>query len=723
MFEKIKARLAQSWGFEEASVKRDPKKIGLKKVGSAIRSSGGSYEFSTVDLVEVSRAYYTDSYIRRAVDKYSELIFKAGWDITGKNDAAVQYVWLRLKFMAEATGVPLDEFLKTIASDLALFGNSFVVKQRQGNLPQGVKAQGYTSNKPVLGYFALPPTTMQISRDPSGQILLYQQNPALGGGAGGGQQIQLKPEDVIHFYYKKPTGRGFGIPFVWNVMDDVKMLRQIEENVARLIYRNLFPLYQYQVGLDKPGYEATDEEIEYIREQIRDMPLDGGIVVPERHNITVVSNSQAAMDASPYIQYFRERVFTGLMVSDITMGMGSSGGGATADNLAAEMIDGVKEFQSVYKMIFNSKIVNELLFEGGFDPIMNPDDEVDFVFAEIELDAKIKKENHAVQLFTQNAITHEEMRQEMGLDPVADETRLYFNMVTIPVAEQALQAKAAAAGTTAANNAGSNKNRPANQNGKKMSPGKPKRSQHHSVEDENNSLEESDELFSTNLLTEGVVKVNLLSELGISNRTEEMTKSWNHLRDDVVSMIQHGRSFDHIRAFALKLSETTILTRMKSYLSETYVKGTRSAQQEIGSFTNVTSSSTEINRLVKRSDAYIERLMKDMHGLLEKATWQSDPKQSVIQANAAFDSNRYRLEALIANEMMKSYNYGRATAAKVNQITEAKFAGEADCPLCEAKLKENIDLTRADLLESIPPFHPNCSCILHFNKASGGGAG
>ncbi|MDR4248099.1 hypothetical protein FO601_35345, partial [Bacillus thuringiensis] len=95
---------------------------------------------------------------------------------------------------------------------------------------------------------------------------------------------------------------------------------------------------------------------------------------------------------------------------------------------SSDLNDSVKDFQKTFADIAKFAIINELLFEGGFDSILNPDDEVDFIFHEIEFDAKIKRENHVVQLFMQNTITFEEMRQLLGKDITVDESRLYGNM-------------------------------------------------------------------------------------------------------------------------------------------------------------------------------------------------------------------------------------------------------------------------------------------------------
>lgn len=162
-------------------------------------------------------------------------------------------------------------------------------------------------------------------------------------------------QKIWYFTYRKPSGRAYGIPFIFNALDDVKLLRQIEENVARLIYRNLFPLYLYKVGIDKPGFEATDEEIETLREEIRNIPVDGALVVPERHNIEVVGSQGQAIDANGYLKYFRQRVFSGLGVSDTIMGISDTANKSTSDNQSSDLNDSVKDFQKHSPILLSSQ--------------------------------------------------------------------------------------------------------------------------------------------------------------------------------------------------------------------------------------------------------------------------------------------------------------------------------------------------------------------------------
>lgn len=296
----------------------------IKKIGLAfMQGGGGRDEFEEpegFDLEEIEKAYLTDSYIRTAIDKYVDFMFKAGWSVVGKDAKNVEYIKQRLSAIEAATQIPTEQLLIDIAEELIKYHNVFIVKARQGSgytFPPGIRATPVNGTQPVTGYFILPTSTIKIQRDKHGTIKKYEQEVS-----GSERPITIKAEDMIHIHVDKPPGRAFGFPFLWEVLDDVKLLRQMEELVDRMIYKNIFPLMVYQVGLSEEGFQATDEEIEEVREMLGELTLDGGIVLPERHQIKTVGAEGKALSVSEYLKYFEKRVFTGLGVSETLMGRG-----------------------------------------------------------------------------------------------------------------------------------------------------------------------------------------------------------------------------------------------------------------------------------------------------------------------------------------------------------------------------------------------------------------
>lgn len=473
-------------GGGSSGARRDPNETLLKRIGLALGDDlGRDFNEPEFDLTQITAAYNTESYVRQAVDKYIELMFKAGWDIVGKNPNAVVYLRTRLDMMAEVTNVPTDQLFIEMAEDLVKYSNVIVVKARMkdpNQLPPNVQVQGIGGAEPVAGYFPLNVTTMMVKRDKNGTVKGWQQEIE-----GQDKPVKFKPEDIIHIYYKREKGNGFGTPFLMPVLDDIRALRQAEENVLKLIYRNLFPYIHVQVGLTEEGLGATDPEIRRTQTDIESMDLEAGLVTSERVNIKPIANDKI-IDANPYLKYFEQRVFTGLGVSELMMGRGNTANRSTGDNLSGEFTDRVKAFQKVFSIFVQQFIIKELLMEGGFDPILNPDDNVEFIFKEIDIDAKIKAENHAIYQYEHNAISEDEMRGLLGRDPIEDgdvRSKMHLQVITLATMDaqaahaqaQAAQAAANAGGASGGTGATKkketdNKNKPTNQHGTKSSPKK-----------------------------------------------------------------------------------------------------------------------------------------------------------------------------------------------------------------------------------------------------------
>ena len=444
-----------------SSATRDPKSTRVRIVTPRIGTgAAGQFEDSPVDMAEIGKAYHSDSYIRRSVDKITGLMFKSGWNFVSLNQDALEYVQTRFKLIEESTEISTEELLRELGVNYILYANAPMVKTRGQENLGGLQATGYYGGEPISGLFPVSPENFQVKRDEFGNIDGY----SVTGGTGSG--LEFPPEDFALMTYHRPTGRPYGVPHINNVIDDVLILRQIEENIARLVYRNIFPLQTYTVGRVEPGYEATDEEIDTVTEMIRDAPLDSIIVIPERHKLETVSSNNGSLDAYNYLKYFRQRVFTGLGVSESTMGIGDSSNKSTSDNQSSDLIDLVKDFQQNFTAEIQQNLINEILFEGGFDPTLNAEDRVTFQFTEIEQSAKIARENHEIQKFLSNVQDIDETRKNMNLEPKEDLSRFYFTLMADSAIATAMATAIDPSGTV------SNKDMPENQSGKASSPNK-----------------------------------------------------------------------------------------------------------------------------------------------------------------------------------------------------------------------------------------------------------
>lgn len=675
---------------------RDPKATQVKRVGyNYVEGSGGrdSYESPRSDFTLIDTAIQRDSYIQQTMLKYSELIFKSGWFFKGRNEQSMQYLKLRLEVMAVATGIPTELLFQGIADDIVRYGNSFIVKARAKNgvgLPPGLAALPVLPAKePVAGYFRVPPETITIARDINGTILSYQQEID-----GADDPLQIKPEDMIHIAVNRPAGRTFGEAWIAPVLEDVRLLRKVEENAALLLYRHIFPLLAYTVGIDKPGYEASDEELAELQSVIENMPTDGAIVLPERHKIEAVSIS--AIDGKPYLDYFEQRVFTGMGMSTVDMGRGDTANRNTADAMGGIKADRVKGWQKALEVQIDKYIIEEILVEGGFDPIVNPEFNVDFVFEEIEQERKIAKENHIILKWNSNLLTFEETRVELGYDSTADEARLQFQMIGMQQAEHAAEV--------------ANKNAPQNQNGTLDAP---------KGASESVKVNVQESVFE-------YVKPERFNDLH-----ESLLSHYRVLEQDTLDTVE---SYLTKKAFPIKqprewlnslhFSKDKMLRTIQQSVQTSLSEGVTKAKADAGRNQYADIKSHQAVRIVKdyaseSIDSLEEFLKRNLSEKLEKATTE---EQSILAVRGLFAATNHRLQFMSRTLLAKSFNYGYALSLMKYGEESVQSVYEGSCLTCQEKAQEAISLQDLASLNEIavfyriPPWHPNCDCPLEFVK-------
>jgi len=288
------------------------------------RPGADVFEQPEYDLAEVGRIEDVESYVRRAFRYKEGLMFKESWEIVGSNTKAINYIKERFRQMDQATGLPTQLLIRGVGADLVRFSNAYLVKVRKteasGGQVRSVPGRD-TKLEPVAGYFAIPPTTVNLMRDEHGKIKAYRQMLPTG------KHVDFSPDNVIHFYFDRKKGFLVGTPSLTPVKDDIRCLRRIEENVELLVYQHLFPLFHYKVGTEKaPSKTYTDgtREIDAVKTEIELMPAEGALVTPERHEIKAIGVEGRALRIESYLAHFKQRVFAGLGVSAIDMGEGDS---------------------------------------------------------------------------------------------------------------------------------------------------------------------------------------------------------------------------------------------------------------------------------------------------------------------------------------------------------------------------------------------------------------
>jgi hypothetical protein len=393
-------------------------------------NSRATFEPSPYDFDRIMQAADTDSYVKQAINKYKELFWKESWSIVGENPEAVSYLYQRIDYMEMAMKRPFLDFLIEITEHIVKYANVFIVKAR-GDISEyfPTPISGVNAPQPVVGYYLIPTEQVRILRDKFNRPRSYQQATDPLTYMPSERDPVWSADRVIHMYLDKKSGRAFGTPFLSSVLDDVVALRQIEEDIQNLVHRELFPLYKYTIGTaDQP---AEPQEISNAASEIESLRAEGGLILPYRHNIEVIGANNSALEASQYLEHFKERVAVGLGVAPHHLGMMMNGGNrSVTDRLDTALYDKVKQYQKIMAEMIRVHIFNELLLEGGFDPVTHPleegsSDRCYFKFNEIDVDTQVKKETHVIQKYVNNIISIKEARLELGINPDYEEDEMF----------------------------------------------------------------------------------------------------------------------------------------------------------------------------------------------------------------------------------------------------------------------------------------------------------
>ncbi len=688
-----------------------------------LRPGANEFEQPEYDMAEIGRIEDVEAYVQRAFTQKEGLMFKEDWEVIGKDPKTIKYIKQRFEQFGAATNEPFVTVLRGAGEDLIRYSNAFLVKVRDRKASGGGlrKVPGRRKAlEPIAGYFAMPVSTVRFKREDNGKIRKYRQLLP------NGRYKDFDPDDVIHIYFRKKKGFLVGTPSLIPVKDDIRALRRIEENIEMLIYQHLFPLYHYKVGSeDAPASTLPDgtREIDIAKLEVELMPAEGMLVTSERHEIKAIGAEGRALRAEGYLNHFKQRIFAGLGVSAIDMGEGDTANRSTADNMSRNMVDDVKHYQRTWEMAVNEFIIKELLLESTFS---NPTDDESLVrlkFNEIDVEAKIKVETHGIQAFSGHAITHSELRNLFGKEPLEDEEwdDTFWKLIDEPktmmqsmdepysalaqaVARAASTApeqgdfdkeaterkkemeadrKAKSAGKTgpkstkqsSGQRSAKARTRPSNQHGTKTSPEKRK---------------------SSFTWGDMVAPGNKVTEL------------YTDLRENTMYAIEANTfNIDWFKQLALATG-TMMQEKLLRLARIDFRSGFRSTKASL----EATDLPVPLAVFESRSQRIINRFVTVLINRMKDNYDPTDePGTKKIKVISVFDAMKYRSRFIYNSERNKARNYGIMRGLKKLGYTEAEIVDYEDsCELCK-DLAGPIDITNATI-NDVPGHHPNCTCTI-----------
>lgn len=625
-----------------------------------------NFEYPDESLYEIKRAIATDSYISEAHNKYKEKIFKAGYYYKGSENI-ITYIKNRFSIMNYMNETLIDVMFQEIADDLIDYSNAYLLKLRVSEIPFFEHLSRKDDKNFIGGYMRVDPCHVVVVKDKYNNIIRYEIERM------GYENQKVDKDDLIHFYLNRKAEAKVGTPRLQPVLEDIKALRDIEGDVLTLIHRFCFPLYHVKVGLAQSGYNGTQTDIDDIQEKIENMSEDGILITNEKVEINIVGTQGNALDVLPYLDYFENRVFAGLNTSQSQMGRN---GEKTPDSVEAQIHDTVKHIEKVFSIFIKHHIFNELLLEGGFNPVLNTDDQIDLVFNEISLDTRVKLENHEALKYESNIQTLSETRTGIGMEQSVDENDLFVNNVTLYSAgiqteqktEGAIElakVQAALAPTPVNSSPNTSKTKTPDKDNKKNTTSKAVRS--------NNRPQNQ----------HGVYSVKIKESLDNIEKEEKLSKDCYKTYHTLGNNSNDNEN-----------KRDSILANMLEIIS------LQKNQAEIFYGKKLEADTSELEALYcKEAEAFIDNLLNDV-----------DSKEDL-------DKKFYRLPFTISYWSKKYYWHCLALLAKSDQkrLLDVIFSSEKEAANRKSKIELNL-VTTSQVCKDLPPYHPGCQCSLDIGK-------
>lgn len=682
----------------------------------SVRSQGrGAFKTSEYNLAEIGRIEDTDSYVRQSFDKKVGLLLKEGWDFVGPNLRTIRYIKARFSQIAQASSIPTEQLFRDIASAVIRKSNCFIIKVRDVKASGGrVRSEvGKTASiKPVAAYFIAPAETMEYEMT-NNKITKWRQCMP------DGSIEEYNPRDVVHIYFDRKEGFIFGTPTLIPVIDDIRALRKIEENIELLVYQHLFPLFQYKVGTDQfpaSTTETGEREIDVVRREIMYMPSEGGIVTPHTHEITAIGAEGRALRADGYLTHFKKRVFSGLGVSAVDMGEGETANRATADNMSRNLVDAVKDIQKVLEVAINEFLIKELLLESTFgESILDEENLVSLKFKEVDTTDKIKKEAHAADLFAKDIVTHDEARRVLGLEPLklptADEVEQEVDMATLypewsrmrwKLFEEpklliqsidepySLAAKANAANPSTSLTGG----------------------QIQQAGEEQTAQTEAEHQRQLELEKE---KAKIKKAATPKKKDGFLSNTFEETKKDTIARITEKRKYEN--EWISGLIRTQMSSSINKMLAEQLVAFRTGYNLWAPANTEQFISDVSMARIQLRSriEFYINRLTEHVINALRRNVNNELPLEEMPRiVRAVFESVEYRADFIEDVEVRRANRYGQVVAARaigVQKMVSDLSNHNDTCHTCLHKEGHPID-TITITLDDVPPYHAGCNCTL-----------
>lgn len=403
-----------------------------------------SFEFNS-QIISQHRMYMVDSIVKQTVQLYTEMQMTGGFRIVSKDPQVQKRVNDKFKEIEQLSGISMYKLIREAMRHFIQYGNQFFVFKRNNKATGRPYVYNGKELLPISSIHLQHPATMTVLRNQQGDPIKYKQdlsllqrefsiwmkNPETNLLLGISQSPytkELPQYDVAHFKYDEDLITGFGRPFYFETLDDLLLMRDVERTIEELVMKGRILFALYRVGNDR--YPTTSQK--QIEDQVAMLETTepfGIIVAPHNHDIEVRSADNLINSLVNFYDRIRHRVYGALGISSIMMGETGQSNKASASEQVQFAYNKARDFQKLFQAQFNSQVLEHIIACLGYSPLKLGDAKPELEFGDPDLDMLIKQQNNTVFLFEHNAITFEEMRNQLGLSPNVNEDDLYVSKI------------------------------------------------------------------------------------------------------------------------------------------------------------------------------------------------------------------------------------------------------------------------------------------------------
>ena len=370
----------------------------LSQVNEGISQTATTVDYSTVNYTKLESIYKTHQLIFQAVNIISTFVISKGYQYVVSENTEEEMA-MRDKIVSLDTIVGLPKLLTDIVRHLHIYGNAYleIVYSR-------------TDNKKVVGLALIDPKTItfkkkgtgEIDLDESGNIKGYIQTV-------NAKKIELNPNQIIHFRINTIADSLTGTGIIEPLVKIIEAKRNIEIGLAEAVYRHGFP--QFHVKLGDKEHQPTNEQVTEESEKYKRINSKSEFVTPYYYEIKVLE-APALKGGESYLKYFIDQIVAGTGVPQtILLGSGEFSNRSSSMSQQENFFLYIAGIQS---------LVAETLQKELFTKIVLLDEcPVYMFFNSLQTKSDLELAHEREIYLRYNVLTPDEVRQEMGLEPLS----------------------------------------------------------------------------------------------------------------------------------------------------------------------------------------------------------------------------------------------------------------------------------------------------------------